>query len=536
MTSSKPPTREDRIDAPPDPAPETADLLRCGIAIVLQVRSTPHGVRRDSLNALQEFGSDLVSLCLRDLMDRDVLRYDPNDQCYCLSYSELQTIVDMLRRRDLALVAQPELSELRDLCGESAVVAVDDGQAARNLANVLGPHPIHVIDDIDTRFLYHCSASGKIFLAFATQTRQERLLNQPLTQRTEHTLKDRAALRQELKETKRRGYSIADEEFSIGQRAVSAPIFGETGDVIGCITIAGPPFRIPHTRIPALAEAVKAAARRITDKMTRPDLTPKQPTEISVLSQQVSGDCSAPKWSEERQAFLWIDREAKQLWQSKLNGPSEVLHQLTTRPESLVVTTADQVVALSGNRLINLSSGKESLMESPVHCAVPGTANDIWAVTERYGEKQLINLTLDGHASDHAVLPLGLGSITYCAVSGSIYLAVPDRGEILSYNLITRQLKQICQFSKASGRPAALAIDANWSLWVAFEQGWGLSKLSLNGQLLARYTLPLPHPTGLCFGGPHRDRLMVTSKRDGQPQEVLDHAPLAGHALLLQLD
>jgi len=536
MTEPKSPAAGDRMPDPPDPAPEMADALRCAKTIVLQVRSSPHGVRRDQLTALQEFGPDLVNFCLQDLLDRDVLRSEPGDQSYSLSFSELQSIVDMVRRRELALVAQPELSELRNLCGESAVVAVDDGQAARNLAHVLGPHPIPVIDDFGTRFLYHCSASGKVFLAYATQERQDRLLNQPLTQRTEHTLRDRAALRQDLQETKRRGYSISDEEFTIGQRAVSAPIFGENGEVIGCITVAGPPYRIPHARIPALAEAVKAAARRITDQMIRPDLTPKRPTDISVLSEQASGECSAPKWSEERQAFLWIDRDENQLWQSKLDGSSEQLHQFTTRPQSLVVTTADQVIALCGDRLVNLSSGKESLMESPVQCAVPATANDIWAVTERYGEKQLINLTLDGHSSDHAVLPLGLGSITYCAVSGSIYLAVPDRGEILSYNLITRQLKQICQFSKASGRPAALAIDANWSLWVAFEQGWGLSKLSLNGQLLARYTLPLPHPTGLCFGGPNRDRLMVTSKRDGQPQEVLDHAPLAGHALLLQLD
>lgn len=117
MTEPKSPAAGDRMPDPPDPAPEMADALRCAKTIVLQVRSSPHGVRRDQLTALQEFGPDLVNFCLQDLLDRDVLRSEPGDQSYSLSFSELQSIVDMVRRRELALVAQPELSELRNLCG-----------------------------------------------------------------------------------------------------------------------------------------------------------------------------------------------------------------------------------------------------------------------------------------------------------------------------------------------------------------------------------------------------------------------------------
>ena len=519
--------------AKPVSAHNTADPVGCALNLLITLRLAPEGMRRNELQERIDATPEVLDKTLERMIDQDALRYEKASQCYQLSFSALQSILDMLRTRNLALVAQPELAHLRDLSGETAVIAVDDGKQSLNMGHALSNHPISMGDRLGSAYPYHCSSTGKVFAAYFEQERLRNFLNEPLPPRTPHTIQNRAELEHELSETRRRGYAITNEELVEGRRAIAAPIFDAGGAVVGAIALSGPSFRVTPARVPALIEAVKAAARRITDRLTRPDLTPVNPPRITCLSPTPVRDVGSPKWSKERRAFIWLDREENAIWAANEGEAPKVLRKFDTPIKTLANTSGDQIVALTESKLINLSTGKTSLLDTSIQCAVSGTANDIWAVADRHGEKILVNITLDGQSSDHAVLPRGIGCMAYCAVTGSIYLGFPEQGVIQSYNLITRHLKQICQFSKATGRPSALAIDAKWNLWVAFADGWGMAKMNLNGQILARYNLPVPQPNGMQFGGPDLKTLVVTSHRAGLSDEVLDNAPLSGQAFCI---
>lgn len=513
-----------------------ADPIGCALHVLTTLRLKPEGLRRDELQDRIDTSPEVLDKTLERMMAQDALRYEKATKTYQLSFSVLQSVLDMLRTRNLALVAQPELGQLRDLSGETAVIAVDDGKQSLNMGHALSNHPIRMGDRLGSTYPYHCSSTGKVFAAYFPQDRLRTFLNEPLPARTAHTIQNRAELEHELNETRRRGYAITNEELVEGRRAIAAPIFDGSGTVVGAIALSGPSFRVTPARVPALIEAVKAAARRITERLTRADLTPVNPPRITCLSPTPVREVSSPKWSKERRAFIWLDLEANAIWSANEGEAPKILRKFDTPIKTLVNTSGDQIVALTESKLINLSTGKTSLLDTSIQSAVPGTANDIWAVADRHGEKVLVNITLDGQSSDHAVLPRGIGCMAYCAVTGSIYLGFPEQGVIQSYNLITRHLKQICQFSKATGRPCALAIDAKWNLWVAFADGWGMAKLNLNGQILARYNLPIPQPTGLHFGGPEMKTLMVTSHRAGLGEEVLENAPLSGQAFCIHFN
>ncbi len=77
------------------------------------------------------------------------------------------------------------------------------------------------------------------------------------TGRTLATLQD---LIRNVQEIRFRGWSVDDEEHTLGMRCIAAPLFNEYGEAIGGISISGPTVRIDDERLGILGPP--CAARR----------------------------------------------------------------------------------------------------------------------------------------------------------------------------------------------------------------------------------------------------------------------------------
>lgn len=92
-----------------------------------------------------------------------------------------------------------------------------------------------------TRIPVHCSAMGKVLMAFGPPERTEGILNNlDFKQITPRTITDKDHYLKELAEVKRKGYAINDEEMSIGNRSIASPIFDVNRSAIAAIVIAVP--------------------------------------------------------------------------------------------------------------------------------------------------------------------------------------------------------------------------------------------------------------------------------------------------------
>ena len=111
----------------------------------------------------------------------------------------------------------------------------------------------------------HAVSSGQVLLAFRTPAGIERYLAQPTLERfTPSTLADVDAVRERLREVRRRGYTWAIEEFDPGISSVAAPIADSSGEVIAAVHLHGPSYRFPPTgREAELARLVVTGAARI---------------------------------------------------------------------------------------------------------------------------------------------------------------------------------------------------------------------------------------------------------------------------------
>lgn len=98
---------------------------------------------------------------------------------------------------------------------------------------------------IGSQVPFHCTASGKCFLASLTPEAQKRFVaSVDLVASTEKTKTDVDALIADLAEIRSRGYSLDNEEFLDGMVAIAVPVTDEDGRFVAALAFHGPTQRL----------------------------------------------------------------------------------------------------------------------------------------------------------------------------------------------------------------------------------------------------------------------------------------------------
>lgn len=140
--------------------------------------------------------------------------------------------------------AHPLLERLHTATGETAHLAIRADDRVLYLDKVETDLPLRVDRPVGTLSPLHCTALGKIFLAFG-----EAPVPRTLAGYTAHTAMDVDALRSALARIVQDGYAIDDEEFAVGIRCVAAPLRDAAGRVVAAIGISGPTARISPSHL-----------------------------------------------------------------------------------------------------------------------------------------------------------------------------------------------------------------------------------------------------------------------------------------------
>jgi DNA-binding IclR family transcriptional regulator len=154
--------------------------------------------------------------------------------------------------------------------GESCNFTMLSGSEVLNLDRVDTRWPLRAHLEPGSRMPLHCTASGKLLLAFQPADRRKRLLEAlPLTRETPSTLTSADELEQECARIVRDGYSTENEEYQIGVIAVAVPVQNTSGAVVGGLACHAPIARLSLSRaindLPELREAAKRLGGTLTD-------------------------------------------------------------------------------------------------------------------------------------------------------------------------------------------------------------------------------------------------------------------------------
>jgi DNA-binding IclR family transcriptional regulator len=168
----------------------------------------------------------------------------------------------------LTEVAQAYLDRLGRATGETVNLGVGRGDMVEQIAQVDSVYLIGATNWLGRSVPLHCSAIGKVLLAFGAAT----LPPGRLERRTEHTITSRAALETELETVRQRGYAVIDGELEPGLVAVAAPVFRDGGAVVAALSVSGPGTRLTPPRIADVAAACMTQASGLSEVLGhRPD-------------------------------------------------------------------------------------------------------------------------------------------------------------------------------------------------------------------------------------------------------------------------
>jgi len=165
-------------------------------------------------------------------------------------------------------IAQSVTDWLVQQTNETVHVSVPGPQGMTTIAHKL-PIRGRVINFIPSEVLnYHATASGLVFLAFATEPTAARILALKREKITSGTITSKAALIKATTQFRAQGYAQTSTSFDPDVASLAMPFFQEPGDPTGAIAMALPKAELTDARRDAVLPLLKEAVARIERALT----------------------------------------------------------------------------------------------------------------------------------------------------------------------------------------------------------------------------------------------------------------------------
>ncbi len=165
--------------------------------------------------------------------------------------------------------ALPFMRQLRDETGETVQINTHLGAEGVVVDSVQSIHEVSIVVAQGARFGLHCSAPGKVILAWMPEPERERLLAaMTFPRRSETTITDRVVFRKELEKVRKQGYGVDQAEGIVaGLHCVSCPVLNHLNYPVAALTVVAPAMRMPPSDFPKVAKLVKPLAYALSKKL-----------------------------------------------------------------------------------------------------------------------------------------------------------------------------------------------------------------------------------------------------------------------------
>jgi DNA-binding IclR family transcriptional regulator len=166
-------------------------------------------------------------------------------------------------REDLVELAQPSMRRLADESGETANLIIPRPAGTEAIAQIDGRHVLGATNWIGRELGLHCTAAGKVFLAFGAAELPEGNLESL----TPATIVDRGRLERELEAIRDQGYATIVDELEPGLSAVAAPVRDRGGAVVAALTASGASLRLAPQRLRLLGRVALEQAHALSTRL-----------------------------------------------------------------------------------------------------------------------------------------------------------------------------------------------------------------------------------------------------------------------------
>jgi DNA-binding IclR family transcriptional regulator len=205
---------------------------------------------------------------LRTLVEQELVTQDPFTGKYSLGPGVLQLSNAYLEGSELRARSLPWAEALAQRSKEAVWVATLSGTRVIVLHHVFRPDNTVQVLEVGAAIPWHACALGHAIVAYLAPAETARLLAAERAPLTGRTRTDRAALARALGQVRTRGFALENQEATVGDGGIAAPVIDRIGAVAGAIGVVGPAERLlARGARGELTRAVTESARSLSRDM-----------------------------------------------------------------------------------------------------------------------------------------------------------------------------------------------------------------------------------------------------------------------------
>jgi DNA-binding IclR family transcriptional regulator len=194
---------------------------------------------------------------------------EPNGRAYAVGQRLSRFALEVLTNEPVATRRRVILRKLVADVGETCNLSMLRKGELVYLDRVEADWPLRLHLPAGIALPPHCSASGKLLLAFLpSEERSQLVATLPLPKFTERTITHRQMLANELERIAETGYAVDNEEYVVGVACVAVPVRDTAGEVMAAVAVHAATARLPLARaiefVPQLADAAARIAKTFT--------------------------------------------------------------------------------------------------------------------------------------------------------------------------------------------------------------------------------------------------------------------------------
>jgi len=204
---------------------------------------------------------------LATLVNAGYVVRDEKSKRYRLGYKVVSLSRNLLAENKISRLIRHTLEKISAATGETVHYCVLDGNETVLVQKVKGNQLIAVDFQIGDRARLHCTAIGKVILAFQNYRFIESIIDGGLPRFASRTITHPDEIQNELQKIRSAGYAIDDHELSDDMRCIAVPIFEGGGSVQSGISISGPDSRFDMTKLHQLKIPMMDSANKLSEQI-----------------------------------------------------------------------------------------------------------------------------------------------------------------------------------------------------------------------------------------------------------------------------
>ncbi len=205
---------------------------------------------------------------LATLESRGYIEQNKATENYRLGIRCLQLGQTYVSQMGLLRQARPIIESLSRDANETAFVSVLRKACVVPLDAAEAPNPVRLTARVGEDLPLHCTAAGKVQLAFLADAHLREALTAGLARFTDRTIVETAALQQQLKRVAEAGYAVELGEHIIDVHSIAVPIRDYTRNVVGSLAVSGPAHRMGAERMEkVIAPLMRTAGLELSHRL-----------------------------------------------------------------------------------------------------------------------------------------------------------------------------------------------------------------------------------------------------------------------------